>query len=135
MSIRLLSVFLLALGVAACSGTTFRHDTYTSVRIDEREMFVSWIWLGPDELDLAVFEEPALDQPDALPDWRPDPTRPPPPQTHAPRLDARLARAAAEQVAKEKCGWWNQRAVRLGPEAAFAGGRRYAYRASCVPTS
>lgn len=86
-----------ALLLAACAETTWRHDTYREVSIDERALKVSWIRLQPGELDIVVSDADG----------------------HSP-LEAATAARAAAWLAREQ-GWLD------GPrcDESFALAQRY----------
>ena len=46
-----------ALALAACSDTTFRHDTLTTVEVDDRNLDVSWVRMEPTVFDMLVTAE------------------------------------------------------------------------------
>ena len=98
---------LLALLMAGCSATTWRHDTFRDVEQDGRPVLVSWIRTEPGEFDLMVFEE--TPQPDRAP------------------LDAASARLVAGRFIRGKCG---QHVIWLDTTRSFVD-HRHAFRVRC----
>lgn len=77
-----------AILLCACSGTTLRTSSLEHVRLDGRDLVVSWVWFGDDAVDVAVYE-PALWQGTQNPG--------------APVLTKDLAKRAADKVMAWRC--------------------------------
>ncbi len=52
-----LAATIAALALAACSDTTFRHDTITTVEVDGQDVDVSWVRMEPTVIDMMVTAE------------------------------------------------------------------------------